>query len=146
MECRYEEVEISNRFNSLFTDICHLEGKEMSSSDQSSSVRGKSDNDDALKKMEECIEDIKAFKRKSNQEKSIIQFYRNFCIPAHGIGFSYERIFAPVLDETVIHIDIQEPHIRKDFQLWNFVRFCAVIRQNCPNLELITLRTIKDAP
>lgn len=54
-------------------------------------------------------------------------------------GFTYERIFRPYIDSAV-SIRVEEPYIRRTFQVENFLRFCALaVRLDAvENIELIT--------
>lgn len=50
---------------------------------------------------------------------------RHFEIPEGAIGYTYERIFRPYID-TATEIVIEDPFIRKPFQVENLLRFCAL--------------------
>lgn len=50
---------------------------------------------------------------------------QHYEIPDGATGFTYERIFRPYID-TAEEIQIEDPYIRKPFQIDNLLRFCAL--------------------
>ena len=67
---------------------------------------------------------------------------QHFTINYDSIGYSYESIISPYLEDAK-SIIIEDPYIRAKHQLNNFVRFCeAIIKQ--PKIDEITLITSYD--
>lgn len=56
-------------------------------------------------------------------------------------GHSYARLFEGCLDGNVEWVEVQDPYIRVNYQVHNFVRFCELLLKNCRRLKRIQLTT-----
>lgn len=67
---------------------------------------------------------------------------QHFSIHYGDTGYSYDRILLPYLSGTK-HVEIEDPYIRANHQMHNFVRFCETVVK-APTLRKITLTTSYD--
>jgi len=88
----------------------------------------------------ELVDTINSKKEKEVDKKPELKEHMSI---SHGdIGYSYESIICPFL-EGAEELTIEDPYIRSDHQIHNFVRFCeAVIK--APALKKINLITSYD--
>uniref|UniRef100_A0A7E4V8Z2 MIT domain-containing protein n=1 Tax=Panagrellus redivivus TaxID=6233 RepID=A0A7E4V8Z2_PANRE len=84
---------------------------------------------------------IKQTKLETTIASDVVQ--RN--IPDNGIGFSYESVFEPVLNQTITSCRIEEPYLEQHHQVQNLVRFCEMLVRRAPSLRIIKVVTKGDA-
>ena len=86
-----------------------------------------------------CREKIEILKVQVAKEKG--RYFEQIKIPYGSTNNSYKHLMGKCLDEFVTSITVEDPYIRRDYQVENFERFCELSIQNCPNLKNIHLTT-----
>jgi len=94
-------------------------------------------------KAEEYIQRAEKLKIYTGQQKENSKKNVQVTIDNDSTGWSYERIFAPCLDEFVTRVDLQDPYIRIHHQIVNYLRFCELLVVKCQRLRRIHLKTGK---
>jgi len=92
-------------------------------------------------RIEEYMNRAEKLKILIEREKKAGRFHEQFRIPDNGVGYSYERLMKPLLDDEVTHIDVEDAYIRTHFQILNFVRFCELVCKHATNLKSMALTT-----
>jgi len=92
-------------------------------------------------RIEEYMNRAEKLKILIDREKRAGRFHEQFRIPDNGIGFSYERILKPLLDDEVTEIEVEDAYIRLPHQLLNFLRFCELVVRFATKLKSIQLTT-----
>lgn len=65
-----------------------------------------------------------------------------FHIEEGAIGFGYDRIFGPYLnDPNITEVIVEEPYIMAEHQIRNFIWFCELVVAHCTHLRKIHLTT-----
>jgi ATP-dependent Lon protease len=65
---------------------------------------------------------------------------------AHGqLGVTFEKIFGEYLETNPIEITIEDPYMRSNHQIINFLRFCEAVVKLSKQTKRITLITNADA-
>jgi len=89
----------------------------------------------------EYMERAEKLKMYVAQQKENAKKHTQVTIENDAIGWSYERIFGPCLDEFVTQVLIQDPYIRSHHQVVNFLRLCELLVVKCQRLKKIRLKS-----
>ncbi|KAF5286334.1 hypothetical protein FQA39_LY04232 [Lamprigera yunnana] len=91
---------------------------------------------------------VEEYMKRAEQIKALVEelkkegnFHEQIHVQNDSVGHSYNTVFARFLDEDINKIKIEDPYVRTHHQCQNFVRFCELIVQKCPNLKIIELLT-----
>merc|ERR1712025_1011958 len=82
--------------------------------------------------------------RGGNEEKENEKHDEHFRIEENSIGNSYNSLFGKFLDESVKIVNVEDPYIRSNHQVVNFLKLCELMVRKCPKLLKIYLLTRKD--
>nr|XP_004669842.1 MIT domain-containing protein 1 [Jaculus jaculus] len=83
-------------------------------------------------------------KKYLDQEKEDGKYHKQIRIEENATGFSYESLFKEYLHETVTEVWVEDPYIRQEHQLYNFLRFCEMLIKKPCNVKTIHLLTSVD--
>ncbi|XP_033111226.1 MIT domain-containing protein 1-like, partial [Anneissia japonica] len=72
------------------------------------------------------------------------KFHEEIQINDDSTGHSYKHVFGRFLDKSVHRIEVDDPYVRINHQILNFVRFCELVIKKCPSLKKIVLTTGQD--
>ncbi|XP_045439042.1 MIT domain-containing protein 1 isoform X2 [Pipistrellus kuhlii] len=72
------------------------------------------------------------------------KYHKQIKIEENATGFSYESVFQEYLNETVREVWIEDPYIRTNHQLYNFLRFCEMLIKKPCKVQTIHLLTSLD--
>ncbi|KAI8798600.1 MIT domain-containing protein 1 [Biomphalaria glabrata] len=86
-------------------------------------------------------EDLKAFLK---EEKEASKKVERIQIEADSTGHSYETLFGHYFNKYVTEVEVDDPYIRKDHQIDNFIRLCELIVGKKIPVKTVTLTTSKD--
>lgn len=76
-----------------------------------------------------------------DQQKEAGKYHEQIHIANNSCGNSYVKIFGPFLNEKVTKVNVEDPYIRSNHQMYNFLRFCELLVKTCSNLKHIALVT-----
>jgi len=95
-------------------------------------------------RIEEYMGRAEKLKKAVETAKQSGQFHEQIHIKANTSGYSYRSVFGPFIDEQLTEVEIDDPYIRLNHQLLNFLRFCELLVCTATNLKSIVLLTTKE--
>ncbi|OWA55621.1 putative MIT domain-containing protein 1, partial [Hypsibius exemplaris] len=96
-------------------------------------------------KAEEYIARAEHLKKIVEDEKKKNEgYHEQIIIEEDAVGFGLEKVFLQYLDQNLTEVEIDDPYIRANHQIQNFLRFCAVLVKHARNVVTIRLRTTRD--
>ncbi|KAM9321211.1 MIT domain-containing protein 1 [Gastrophryne carolinensis] len=78
------------------------------------------------------------------KEKEEGKYHKQIKIVENATGYSYENLFKPYVDETLTEVWVEDPYIRHQHQLFNFLRFCEMLVKGPSRIKKISLLTSRD--
>ncbi|CAK6439691.1 unnamed protein product [Pipistrellus nathusii] len=96
------------------------------------------------KKISDYMDRAENIKKYLDQEKEDGKYHKQIKIEENATGFSYESVFQEYLNETVREVWIEDPYIRTNHQLYNFLRFCEMLIKKPCKVQTIHLLTSLD--
>ncbi|XP_015607699.1 MIT domain-containing protein 1-like [Cephus cinctus] len=94
-------------------------------------------------KASEYMDRAEKIKTLVEERKAIGNYREHKKVEDGSTGNSYATLFGRFLDETVTHIQIEDPYIRLPHQCQNLVRLCELAVQMCKSLSRVTLITTR---
>ncbi|KAH9496053.1 MIT domain-containing protein 1 [Bulinus truncatus] len=95
-------------------------------------------------KIEEYLKRAEELKDYLKEAKEASKKVERIQIEPDSTGHSYESLFGQYLNKFVTAVEVEDPYIRKDHQIDNFLRLCELmIRKKIP-VKTISLTTGKD--
>lgn len=121
--------------------VCYQEGMELlmnvlkDTKDESTRKRYREQMNSYLERATKLKEFVK-------EKKQAGEYHERIKIPDGAVGYNYERIFGPYLDEQVDEVVVEDPYVRSVHQIYNFLRFCELLvsKGNVKSIRLLTGR------
>ncbi|XP_033111217.1 MIT domain-containing protein 1-like [Anneissia japonica] len=109
----------------------------------------KEEKNDAVKKgvrekIETYMSRAEELKKIVEEQKKAGKFHEEIQIDDDSTGHSYEHTFGRFLDKSVHRVEVDDPYIRINHQILNFLRFCELVIKKCPSLKTVVLTTGQD--
>ncbi|XP_013400958.1 MIT domain-containing protein 1-like [Lingula anatina] len=92
----------------------------------------------------EYMDRAEKVKQHIEAEKEAGRYHEQMKIENNSTGNSYEKVFGRFFDEQVTVVEVEDPYIRSNHQVLNFVRFCELIVKSKSKVQTICLTTGQD--
>ncbi|CAI9720986.1 Hypothetical predicted protein [Octopus vulgaris] len=92
-------------------------------------------------KINEYMGRAEKLKQAMKKLKDAEKFNKVIQIEENTIGHNYSTIFSDLLDITLTEVEIDDPYIRSNHQIINFIRFCELLHKSDANVKKIILNT-----
>ncbi|XP_056011498.1 MIT domain-containing protein 1-like isoform X2 [Ostrea edulis] len=141
---RAVDLDTSKRYDEAVT--CYQEGLQL----LLEVIKGVTDvpkKDRFREKMKEYMQRAEELKKFVNEERTAGKQHEQIQIENNATGYSYSRLFSRFLNQFVTNIEVEDPYIRSNHQIYNFLRFCEmVVKSTAPVKEIHLLTSSDESP
>ncbi|XP_071950402.1 MIT domain-containing protein 1-like [Antedon mediterranea] len=95
-------------------------------------------------KIENYMSRAEKLKKVVEEQKKAGKFHEEIHIEDDSTGNSYERVFGSFLNKITDSVEVEDPYIRTTHQLFNFLRFCELVKKKSSSVKRIVLTTGQD--
>ncbi|XP_078602182.1 MIT domain-containing protein 1-like isoform X1 [Branchiostoma floridae x Branchiostoma japonicum] len=92
-------------------------------------------------RIREYMDRAEEIKKHVQLEKEAGKYHEQIHIAAGSVGYSYDRLFRPYIDQTLTEVWVDDPYIRSKHQIMNFLRFCELLVKSAGQVRRIHLTT-----
>ncbi|XP_062616833.1 MIT domain-containing protein 1-like [Saccostrea cucullata] len=141
---RAVELDSSKRYDEAVT--CYQEGLQL----LLEVLKGETDvtkKERFRQKIKEYMDRAEELKKFVKEEKTAGKQHEQIQIESNNTGYSYERLFSRFLNQFVTEVEVEDPYIRSNHQIYNFLRFCElVVKSKAPVKEIRLLTGSDESP
>ncbi|CAH1776800.1 unnamed protein product [Owenia fusiformis] len=140
---RAVQLDTAKRFTEAI--VCYQEGIQLLL-DVMKVTQEESKRQAMRQKVEEYMVRAEKLKTHIEEEKQSGRYHEQILIKNDSTGHSYERLISRFIDGDLTLVEVEDPYIRSNHQIYNFLRFCEVLikAKHNHNLQRIILTTGKD--
>ncbi|EDV95563.1 MIT domain-containing protein 1 [Drosophila grimshawi] len=97
-----------------------------------------------LVRIKEYMDRANAIKARINGRLALGEVVFHLSIEDNDTNCDYDQLFGKYMTDQTVEILIEEPHLTKNFQYQNLIRFLELAVTNCKDLKYLLLVTKKD--